>query len=148
LGLWGDNLGLVGETIDPYNVRKRIERDADMSKPTNPASIKTKAENEAFLAIVEELMHRSNPTPEEDALLDLLVKLIEDFEAKHYHLDISTPRSRLLHLMEARSLNVDDLAPIIGDRASLILSENAEISIEDAIALAPFFHVKPELLLK
>jgi HTH-type transcriptional regulator / antitoxin HigA len=134
--------------IPTISAEIRAEQYGHLLVQYQPRLIKTEAENETFLAIVEELMHRSNPTPEEDALLDLLVKLIEDFEAKHYHLDISTPRSRLLHLMEARSLNVDDLVPIIGDRASLILSENAEISIEDAIALAPFFHVKPELLLK
>jgi HTH-type transcriptional regulator / antitoxin HigA len=113
-----------------------------------PRVIKTEAENEAFLAIVEELMHRSRLTPEEDAMLDLLVRLIEDFEAQHYHLDVSTPRSRLLHLMEAQSREVHDLTPIVGDRARLIVSGETEISLEDAIALGPFFHVKSELFLK
>lgn len=49
---------------------------------------------------VEELLYRSYLTPEEDALLELLVKLIEDFEDKRYQLKVSTPSSRLLHLME------------------------------------------------
>jgi antitoxin component HigA of HigAB toxin-antitoxin module len=35
--------------------------------------IKTEAENDRALAIVEDLMHQSNLTPEEDELLNLLV---------------------------------------------------------------------------
>ncbi len=38
--------------------------------------IKTEEENEKALAIVEELMHRSNRTPEEDELYELLITLI------------------------------------------------------------------------
>jgi HTH-type transcriptional regulator / antitoxin HigA len=113
-----------------------------------PRIIKTEEENERFLAIVEDLMHRSKLSPEEEALLDLIVKLIEDFESEHYHLNVSTPRSRLLHLMEARDLEANDLIPLLGDRTHLILSGDAEISLEDAIVLGLFFHVKPELFLK
>jgi HTH-type transcriptional regulator / antitoxin HigA len=123
------------------------ERYGNLLVQYQPRLIKTEAENAAFLAIVAELMHRPNLTPEENTLLDLLVKLIEDFEAAHYHLDVSTPRSRLHHLMEARNLDVHDLTPIVGDRAALIMVGDTEISLEDAIALAPFFHVKPELFL-
>ena len=113
-----------------------------------PRIIKTEEENERFLAIVEDLMHRSKLSPEEDALLDLLVKLVEDFETKHYHLDVSTPRSRLLHLMEARDLDANELIPLLGDRMHLLLSGDLEISLEDAIILGPFFYVKPELFLR
>jgi HTH-type transcriptional regulator / antitoxin HigA len=121
------------------------ERYGNLLLQYQPRIIKTEAENEAFLAIVAELMHRSSLSPEEAELLDLLVKLIEDFEAKHYHLDVSTPRSRLLHLMDAQSLDVHD--PAIGDHVALLVSGDAEISLEDATALAPVFHVKPSLFM-
>ena len=45
-----------------------------------PRIIKSEEENEIFLEIVEELISRKNLNPEEEALLELLVKLIEDFE--------------------------------------------------------------------
>lgn len=45
-----------------------------------PKVIKTEAENEKALAIVEELMHRQQRTPEEDELYELLIFLIENFE--------------------------------------------------------------------
>jgi HTH-type transcriptional regulator/antitoxin HigA len=54
-----------------------------------PRIIKTEEENEQFLEIVEELLARKNLTPEEDTLLELLVKLVEDFEDKHYQINSS-----------------------------------------------------------
>ncbi|WP_236556954.1 type II toxin-antitoxin system HigA family antitoxin [Calothrix sp. PCC 7507] len=76
--------------------------------------IKTEEENDNFLEVVEELLSRSYLTAEEDALLELLVKLIEDFEDKHYKINVSTPLSRLLHLMEAQSLGQNDLVETLG----------------------------------
>ena len=38
-----------------------------------PKTIRTEAENEKALAIVEELMHRRDRTPEEDELYELLI---------------------------------------------------------------------------
>lgn len=42
--------------------------------------IRTKAENKRALAIVEELMHRPDRSPEESELSDLLIVLIEKFD--------------------------------------------------------------------
>lgn len=111
-----------------------------------PRVIKTEAENEAFLAVVEELMARSL-MPEEEVLLELLVKLVEDFEAQHYALNLSTPRSRLLHLMEQRGLEVGDLDEVLGNRGMAIVAGKDEIGLEQAISLGQFFQVKPELFL-
>lgn len=112
-----------------------------------PRVIKTEAENEAFLAVVEELMARSQLTPEEEVLLELLVKLVEDFEAQHYALNLSTPRSRLLHLVEHRGLEVGDLDEILGNQGTAIAAGKEEIGLEQAISLGQFFQVKPELFL-
>ena len=111
-----------------------------------PRVIKTEAENEAFLAAVEELMARSL-MPEEEVLLELLVKLVEDFEAQHYALNLSTPRLRLLHLMEQRGLEVGDLDEVLGNRGMAIAAGKDEIGLEQAISLGQFFQVKPELFL-
>ena len=71
---------------------------------SQPRVIKTEEENDRLLAVVEDLLSRSRLTAEENALLELLVRLIEDFESQHYQLNVSTPRSRILHLLEA---NID-----------------------------------------
>ena len=49
-----------------------------------PKIIRTETENEKALAIVEELMHRKNRTPQEEELYELLITLIEKFEQEYY----------------------------------------------------------------
>ena len=114
-----------------------------------PRIIKTEEENEFFLEIVEELISTKNLKPEEEALLQLLVKLIEDFEDKHYQINASTPQSRLLHLMEARSLDATDLLEIMGSREAVVevINDRLEITKQQAEALGRFFHVDPGLFL-
>lgn len=62
--------------FDPAKYRKLVAK-------AMPVVIKTEAENERLLAIVEPMMRR-DLSPEEAKLFDLLVKLIEDFEEVHY----------------------------------------------------------------
>jgi HTH-type transcriptional regulator/antitoxin HigA len=114
-----------------------------------PRIIKSEEENEKFLAVVEELLSRPNLTPEEDAMLELLVRLIEDFEAKHYQLNASTPHSRLLHLMEARGLEKAELVKILGARevTAEVVNGEVEISKKQAEVLGEFFQVDPSLFL-
>lgn len=114
-----------------------------------PRIIKTEEENEKFLETVEELLSRSHLTPEEDALLELLVKLIEDFEDKHYQLNVSTPHSRLKHLMEAKSLEQADLVKIFGSSEMFTKIINGELKMtkEQAEALGNFFHVDASLFI-
>ena len=114
-----------------------------------PRIIKNEDENEIFLKIVESLLSRENLTPEEDTLLELLVKLIEDFEEKHYQLNVSTPQSRLIHLMEARSLEPADLIEILGtiEMVTELINGQLDITKKQAEALGKFFHVNPGLFL-
>lgn len=114
-----------------------------------PRIIKTEEENERFLAIVEELLSRPNLTPEEDVMVELLVKLIEDFEDKHYQLNASTPHSILLHLMEARNLETTELVKIFGsiEVTEAVVNDRLEISKNQAEALGQFFQVDPTLFL-
>lgn len=115
-----------------------------------PAYLITNEEdNEKFLAMVEELMSRQYLTLEEDTLLALLVKLIEDFEEKTYSLNCSTPYSRLLHLMEARNLEKIDLLNFLQSQGitSQLLDGEQTINFSQAKVLAKFFQVSPNLFL-
>jgi HTH-type transcriptional regulator/antitoxin HigA len=106
-----------------------------------PHLITNEEDNEKFLTIVEGLISRQTLTTEEDTLLALLVKLIEDFEEKTYSLNCSTPYSRLLHLMEARSLEKVDLLNFLesqGITAQLLDGEQI-IDFSQAKVLADFF---------
>ena len=108
-----------------------------------PKAIATEAENESTIALAEELEHRPHRTPEEEALLDLLVILIEKFEDEHYPIPEGPPQSMLLHLMEARSLKQEDLVGILGSRGvvSEVVNGKRGISKNQAKVLAEFFGV-------
>ena len=108
-----------------------------------PKVITTEEENDRALAIASELEHRPNRTPEEDALLELLVTLISLFEDEHYPIPEGTPQKTLLHLMEARNLKQEDLVGVIGSRGvvSEVVNGKRGISKAMALALAEFFSV-------
>lgn len=109
-----------------------------------PKVIETEEENDLALALVEELGHRLQPTPEELALLDLLVTLIEKFEAVAYPIPESSPLDVLHHLMEARECKQEDLVGVLGSRGivSEVVNGKRSISKAQARALAEYFHVE------
>jgi len=115
---------------------------------TLPRIIETDEENERLLSEVDKLMSK-DLTPEEGVLLDLMVKLIEDFEEKHYDFRATTPLHILNHFMEARKVQPKRLWPIIGSKSqtSDILSGRREISKAVAKRLAEFFDVSADLFI-
>lgn len=116
---------------------------------TLPVVIETEKENERMLAEVNKLMDKDNLSPEESKLFDLMVRLIEDFEERHYQLNASTPLGILQELMNARDLKPRDLWPVFGSRGitSEVLSGKRGISKTHAKALGEFFHISPELFI-
>ena len=96
-----------------------------------------------MLAIVDKLMAKGedNLTPEEDALLELLVDLIHDFEEQRYPLSKSEPRKMVAFLLEQRGMKASDLWPVLGSksRTSELLSGKRDISKDQAKKLAAFF---------
>lgn len=115
-----------------------------------PRVIKTEEEKDHFLAIVEDLLSRPHLTPEENTLLELLVRLIEDFENQHYQLNVSTPRSRILHLLKAQDLEIGDLVPIFGssELVSQVINGEMEVTQEQAEMLGNLFHVDASLFIE
>ena len=135
-----------GKTIPTFNADKYKE----LLLQYQPKLIRTEEENARALAIVEELMHRSNRTPEEDELYDLLIALIEKFEQEYYLPGrSSTPSSILQFLMEQRSVKQADLVGIIGSKGvvSEVVNGKREISKSQAKALGEFFQVDPGLFI-
>ncbi|MBE8994571.1 helix-turn-helix domain-containing protein [Microcystis aeruginosa] len=114
-----------------------------------PKVIKTEAENEKALAIVEELMHSQQRTPEEDELYELLIFLIGNFEKSFYLQESTTPHSMLLFLMEQQSVNKKDIARILGSDkiASSLIEGKGSITQEQAKLLGHFFNVDYTLLM-
>ncbi len=115
-----------------------------------PQVITTDSENERAISLAETLSNKPDLTPEEDQLLELLVALIEKFEAEHYPLtNLSTPLSRLLYLMEANNLRQADLVEVFGSKgiASEVINGKRQISKSHASKLGERFNVDPALFL-
>jgi HTH-type transcriptional regulator / antitoxin HigA len=113
-----------------------------------PKIIRNEADNEKALAVVEELMHRRDRTPEEDELYELLIALIERFEQEYYAPgSTATPLSILLFLMEQRELQPADLVGVIGSEKVVneVIKGQQSIGKELALILGSFFHVEPSL---
>jgi HTH-type transcriptional regulator / antitoxin HigA len=120
----------------------------DLLAQHQPKAIETEAENEAAIILAESLEHRQR-TPEEDALLELLIILIEKFEETSYPLPNLESDRMLLHLMEARNMKQEELVGVIGSRGvvSEIVNGKRSISKAQAKVLGELFHVSPSLFI-
>lgn len=114
-----------------------------------PRVITSEQENDAAISLAEELEHLPNQTPEQEALLDLLVTLIEKYEDTAYPIPVSSPREVLLHLMDARGCIQEDLVGVIGSRGvvSEVVNGKRGISIAQAKSLAKYFGVDAGLFI-
>src|SRR5438552_2938370 len=82
---------------------------------TMPVVIESEQENERMLAVVEKLMNKGeNLSPEEEKLLKLFARLIEDFEQRYYHPKEAAPLDVLHHLMDARGVKQNHLWEVFG----------------------------------
>jgi HTH-type transcriptional regulator/antitoxin HigA len=108
-----------------------------------PKVIETEEESDRAITLAQELEHKTNRTLEEDAILELLITLIEKFENENYPIPAGTPHSMLLHLMEVNGIKQENLIGVIGSRGvvSEVVNGKRSISKAQAKALAEFFSV-------
>lgn len=100
--------------------------------------------------LVEQLMHLQDRTPEQDAIYELLVVLIERFEQEFYKPDRSSnPGSMLSFLMDQRDLQAINLVEIFGSEKAVndVISGKKSIDRSTADQLGKLFHVDPSLFL-
>lgn len=114
-----------------------------------PHVIHTEEENARCTAALEKLLAKSNRTPEEHRLTELLTLLIEDFEAKHYSLQPAAPLDILRHLMESNGLRQVDLIGVFGTASivSEVLNGKRALAKSHIAKLSRRFNVSPELFL-
>jgi HTH-type transcriptional regulator / antitoxin HigA len=115
-----------------------------------PKVIRTEAEYDRLLAIVEPLHFNKHRTPEQRALYQLLVFLIETYEESQLALPPSPPHELLQFLMESNELRQTDLVAL-GLGSSGVVSEivNGKRAISKAQAkiLADRFKVSASLFI-
>lgn len=117
---------------------------------TMPVVIETEEENERMLSIVRKLMEKGEKlSPEEEKILKLFTRLIEDFEERYYHPREAEPLEVLQHLMEARGVTQSHLWELFGSKgiASEVLNGKNGISKTHARSLASYFKVPADLFI-
>ena len=115
-----------------------------------PLVIVTDEEHERLLGEVESLMDKGeHRTAEEGAALELMVRLIKDYEEQRHALPDPGPREMLVYLMEQRCLKQSDLVPIFKSRGyvSDVVRGRRAIGKARAKELARFFRVSPEVFI-
>lgn len=115
-----------------------------------PRVITTDGEHARMLDEVEKLIDKGEyRTAEEDAALDLMARLIKDYEKEHHPMPDPTPHEMLVYLMEQRNLRQADLLPIFKSRGyvSDVINAKRAISKAHARQLAQFFKVSANLFI-
>ncbi len=95
-------------------------------------------------------MKKRRLTVRERKLLDLLAKLVDEYEETIYPTPDVSPADMLAHLIEAKETTQAELARQTGVSRSTIseaLKGKRSISKENAFRLAEYFHVDPTLFL-
>lgn len=111
--------------------------------------IKTKRDHQTALKAIERLMGAKRDSPEGDRL-DVLVTLVEAYEARHFPLDLPDPVAAIRFVMEHRGLSVKDLVPFIGqpNRVYEILAHKRPLTMAMAWKLHRGLGIPAESLIR
>lgn len=92
--------------------------------------IRNEEDYETALEEIQALWDAQAGTLEAD-LLDVLMVLVEAYEAEHYPIPDPDPIDLILHVMDARGLTRSDLEPYLGTRArvSEVLNRQRPLSL-------------------
>lgn len=111
--------------------------------------IKCDADYDAALTAIDGLMGAAPDTPEGDEL-EVLVTLVEAYEAERWPIEAPDPISAIEHVMEARGLRQSDLAALIGSqpRASEVLNRRRPLTLAMIRALSGKWNLPAEVLVR
>jgi HTH-type transcriptional regulator/antitoxin HigA len=115
----------------------------------NIRPIKTQRDYRRILKEIEGLMNAKRNTPEGDRL-DVLVMLVEAWEAKHYPLDLPDAIEAIKYHMEHSGLAPRDLIPFIGNRNRVyeVLSRKRPLTLPMVRRLHEGLGIPAESLIK
>ena len=109
--------------------------------------IKSEADYDKVLAVIDGLMGAAPDTPESDEL-KVLVTIVEAYEAERWRLEAPDPISVIEHVMEARGLRQKDFAALIGSqpRASEVLNRRRSLTLPMIRALSTEWNLPADVL--
>ena len=112
-------------------------------------AIRNEADYEAVLAEVDDLMDAAPGTPQGERL-DVLVTLLEAYEARHWSIDAPDPIDAIRIRMEQKKLKQRDLVPMIGSRGrvSEILSRKRALTLPMIRRLSEGLEIGADVLIR
>ncbi len=111
--------------------------------------IKSEADYDKALTAIDGLMGAAPDTPESDKL-EVLIALVEAYEAEHWPIEAPDPISAIEHVMEARGLRQKDFAALIGSqpRASEVLNRQRPLTLPMIRALSNEWNLPADVLVR
>lgn len=111
--------------------------------------IRNKADHRRALREAERLWDAEPGTPEGDRL-DVLVTLIEAYEAKHVSVPLPDPIAAIEFMMEQKGLSRRDLEPAIGSRrrVSEVLARKRPLTLPMVRKLNALLHIPADVLVQ
>lgn len=113
--------------------------------------IKTDEQYRRALAEIEKLaVHDPDPDSTNGARLELLAKLVEDYEKREYIFRKPDPIDAILFRMEQQGLRQKDLSDLLGgkNRVSEVLARKRPLTLPMIRALYDKLEISPELLIR
>ena len=122
----------------------------ELLRQAQPQIISDERSRRRALRTVELLMKKPRLTGAERKLLELMAKLVNDYEETIYPTPEVSPADIIEHLIDAKGISQAALARQTGvsrTTISEVLKGKRTISVENAFRLAEYFHVEPSLFL-
>lgn len=103
----------------------------------------------AAVAMIDSLLDRPELTPDEEDYLDVLGRLVEDYENEHIVFPEIRGVQALQHLMEENDLRQNDLAHLFGGKSAIseVLNGNRTLSKNQIVRLRDYFGVPADLFI-
>jgi HTH-type transcriptional regulator/antitoxin HigA len=111
--------------------------------------IRSEEDYEAVLAEIDELMDAAPGTPRGDRL-DVLVTLVEAYEARNWAIELPDPVEAIRVRMEHKNLRQVDLVPMIGSRGrvSEVLARKRDLTLPMIRRLAKGLDLGADVLIQ
>jgi HTH-type transcriptional regulator/antitoxin HigA len=124
----------------------RIEVDDKYAlEVSSPTTITSERQHDEYLAVLDKLTSKENPTAEDEKYAEVLVTLIEAYEERHHQIPDASPVEVLRTLIAANNLRQKDLLGIFGSESivSEVLHKKRKLNKNHIEKLSKRFKVSP-----
>lgn len=122
----------------------------EMIRQGAPRLIHSDEELAEYTQALFELTAKAEPTPEDEAAIELMTLLVERYESERYPVPQAEPADVLRYLLDRNGLSQRDIAPELGSEStvSLILSGKRQLNRDHIARLSRRFSVSPAVFFK